>query len=80
MDINMPAVTAQAVPKELKRCELYLAHRNDGTGRATVMRVSDEVAYFEPGDGITYSSYDYFKDQYTIVREYEKGESLTLTV
>lgn len=82
MQIEMPMVR-DTKQEGLRHCVLTLA-RSKETGKVkTVIRAMNEVIYFGEQlgtDDVTQSSLASFNDAYDIIRVYDKGETLSVTV
>lgn len=79
MKVKMPAV---AVVKEqrLDTCELYIArHKEDNKVYTVILARENEVLFIDE-DSICHGTLDYFYDEYTVVRKYNEGETLSITV
>lgn len=70
----MPPVT----PLTDTACKLLIA-RSDVSGEHSTVIIGDaEVIYFDL-TGISYSSTEFFQDNFSVIREYADGEQLIVT-
>jgi hypothetical protein len=76
MKITMPVIKGL---DKLKTCQLTLARRKEDGQIFTAILVGDEVLYINSST-LMYSDYDYFLGENEIIRPYEKGETLSITV
>lgn len=76
--INMPAVNPRTTI-EVEEGKLYLA-QDKNQNVATVTFAGDTVLYFESNGAIEYSDKTFFNCNYVILRKYESGETLSITV
>lgn len=79
--ITMPSI-GKATPPRMETCVLYLARENDEPDHVlTVIKGHDGgVIYFDTDDSICHSSEEYFNDAYELIRKYNPGETLSITV
>lgn len=76
MQVTMPKMP-DVTPLDDISCKLLIV-RCDETGVHSTAIVGDaEVIYFDP-TGISYSSAEFFQDNFSIIREYVPGEKITI--
>lgn len=78
MNITMPLVDTPP-KKYLSDGRLFIAV-SDRCGEVyTVARYEYDVVYFGTDGAIEIGPLDYFEENFTLIRPYNKGESLTIT-
>lgn len=76
----MPCVGTTPAQNELVRYQPTLARFNDDDSVFTVIRVHDKGVLFIYSDRICHNTYQYFQENYTVVRPYKSGETLSITM
>lgn len=76
----MPYVGTIPAQNELVRCQPTLARFDDDDSVITVIRVHDQEVLFIHSDSICHNTYQYFQENYTVVRPYKSGETLSITM
>jgi hypothetical protein len=79
MQISMPVAKPDTL-QYASSCTPHLARNKDSDEQMTVMLFDDTVAYFEKDNKISHSDLAYFERKYVIIRRYNPGEALVITM